>query len=130
MKNELLDPHVRALLSLCDKEGGYLVVAARAKINKDSLYQIVSGVKLLSGKPKGIGPKIRALLTKRYPNWMSGAPLELEPYQAWPFEKVTADQWRALSEREKGTIEGLILSHVRSQISNQQTQQISERRVA
>ena len=62
-------PDVVALQSLCDKEGGYKVVARAIDVNDQSLYQIISGVLLPSGRPKGIGPGLRDKLTARYPGW-------------------------------------------------------------
>jgi hypothetical protein len=63
------DSLVAALVELCKKEGGHLRVAKEAKLSTDLLYQIVTGVKLPSGNPKGVGPQTRAALDKRYPGW-------------------------------------------------------------
>lgn len=63
------NPDVAALQALCDKEGGYKVVAKAIGVNDQSIYQIVSGVLLPSGRPKGVGPSLREKLSARYPNW-------------------------------------------------------------
>ena len=63
------NPDVAALQSLCDKHGGFRVVANAIAVNDQSLYQILTGVKLASGRPKGIGPALREKLNQRYPGW-------------------------------------------------------------
>lgn len=68
------DPEVSALQELCDRHGGFRVVASAIHVNHQSLYQILSRTKLPSGRPKGIGPKLREKLTQRYPGWNSSNP--------------------------------------------------------
>jgi len=63
------NPDVAALQSLCDKEGGFKVVADAIGVNNQSIYQILTFVKLPSGRPKGIGPQLREKLDARYPGW-------------------------------------------------------------
>lgn len=67
--NKTFNAEVQALQSLCDKHGGFRVVAKAIGVNDQSLYQILTGVRLPSGATKGIGPKIRRLLDSRYPGW-------------------------------------------------------------
>jgi transcriptional regulator with XRE-family HTH domain len=67
------DSLVAALVELCIKEGGHLRVAKEAKLSTDLLYQIVTGVKLPSGNPKGVGPQTRAALDERYPGWQQAS---------------------------------------------------------
>lgn len=67
---ETRDPIVQALISLCDENGGYEKVAARAGVSAANLWQIVAGTKLPSGKPRGIGPRLRESISSAYPNWM------------------------------------------------------------
>jgi hypothetical protein len=62
---------VSAFRDLCDREGGYKAVAARISANDQSLYQIYAGVRLPSGNPKGVGPKLRKALDDAYPGWSS-----------------------------------------------------------
>lgn len=62
-------PDVSALQALCDREGGYRAVANALGVNDQSIYQIISGVLLPSGRPKGIGPSLREKLSQRYPGW-------------------------------------------------------------
>ena len=68
MENER-NPDVEALRSLCEREGGFRAVATAIEVNDQSLYQILSGVTLASGRQKGIGPKLRGKLDARYPGW-------------------------------------------------------------
>ena len=102
------DPQVKALINLCNREGGYLAVAQKAKLNKDSLHQIVSGVKLLSGRAKGTGPNRREALDKSYPNWLSDELLDTAESRSnsWPFIDISHSEWDLISERTKGLIEG------------------------
>lgn len=73
MEKRTLDPTVEALRKLCATHGGYRAVAAKAGLNGwQSIYQIAEGKSpLLSGKPRGVGPKLRQQLTQAFPNWLS-----------------------------------------------------------
>lgn len=68
-----MDPYVKALRHLCDSHGGYKSVAEKAGVNDQTLYQIISGVKLPSGNERGVGPGLRKKLTASFPNWMDEA---------------------------------------------------------
>lgn len=66
------DPAVAALIALCKRtKGGHKVVADTIEANDQSLYQIISGVKLPSGNRKGVGPELRKKLSEHYPGWMA-----------------------------------------------------------
>lgn len=67
---ETIDPMVDALKILCKQEKGHEFVADKAKVSAANLDQIIKGVKLPSGRPRGIGPGLRAKLTAAYPNWL------------------------------------------------------------
>ena len=54
---------------LCAANGGPDSVAANAGVSSENLKQILSGVKLRSGAPRGVGPKLQAALEKHYPGW-------------------------------------------------------------
>jgi len=70
-----IDPLVAALIRLCEKEGGFKQVADRAKVSPDNLWQIVNSIKLPSGNPRGVGPRLREKLSSAYPEWLvSGSP--------------------------------------------------------
>lgn len=64
------DPFVDALKALCDLRGGHAVVAGEIGANDQTLYQIISGVKLPSGNPRGVGPTLRKKINAVYPNWL------------------------------------------------------------
>lgn len=64
------DPAVAALRRLVEQEGGATVVADAIGANDQTIYQILKGVKLPSGNPKGVGPTIRKRLSARYPGWL------------------------------------------------------------
>lgn len=68
--DEFHNQEVAALQSLCDREGGFRVVAKAIGSNDQSLYQILTFVKLPSGRPKGIGKGLREKLNLRYPGWL------------------------------------------------------------
>lgn len=65
------DPLVESLRALCREEGDYTVVAERARVSAANLWQILNGVKLPSGKPRGVGPNLREKLSAAYPDWMT-----------------------------------------------------------
>lgn len=77
-----VDPLVNALISLCEKEGGYKYVADKAKVSADNLWQIISGTKLPSGNPRGVGPGLRSKLTSAYPSWITGHAAATLPFTA------------------------------------------------
>jgi len=68
-----LDPMVSALIALCKSEGGEKFVADKAKVSAENLSQIIKGVKLPSGNPRGVGPGLRAKISAAYPAWLSTA---------------------------------------------------------
>lgn len=70
---ETKDIYVAALERLCQREGGYKAVADKAKVSADNLWQVLNGILLPSGKPRGIGPGVREKITKAYPNWLVAA---------------------------------------------------------
>lgn len=93
------DPLVQALQRLLKREGGHIKVGDETGINDQSLYQIANGIKLPSGKAKGVGPSIRARLSNRYPDWMLSAPDPLQTYlmrDRDADEPMTNDPVRAL----------------------------------
>lgn len=65
------DPLVKALRSLVEREGGAVALADTIEVNDQSIYQILKGVLLPSGKPKGVGPNLRKKLDAKYPGWIS-----------------------------------------------------------
>lgn len=67
------DPLVTALRTLCAANGGHAEVGRQIGANGQTLYQIVSGVRLPSGMPRGVGRSLRERLDARYPDWRSGA---------------------------------------------------------
>ena len=68
-----IDPMVLALIALCKAEGGERFVADKAVVSAENLLQITKGVKLPSGNPRGVGPGLRAKITKAYPGWLSAS---------------------------------------------------------
>lgn len=68
------DTFVAALRALCDRtDGGYQAVAEIAHVSPDNLWQILSGVKLPSGNPRGVGPKLRTKISAAFPEWLTAA---------------------------------------------------------
>jgi len=68
-----IDPMVAALIALCKAEGGEKFVADKAVVSAENLMQITKGVKLPSGNPRGVGPGLRAKITKAYPSWLDSS---------------------------------------------------------
>lgn len=80
------DPTIEALRRLVAREGGCIPVADKIGANDQSIYQIVAGVKLKSGNPKGVGRRLREKLEAAYPGWMNHQPVvgEEPPAAALP----------------------------------------------
>jgi len=72
------DRHVDALRRLCEQHGGHAKVAEKIGANPQSLYQIIAGIKLPSGNPKGVGPTLRKKLDATFPKWLD-EPSDLTP---------------------------------------------------
>lgn len=60
---------IQALKGLCEREGGHVVVADAIGANEQTIWQIINGVKLPSGNPRGVGPALQQKLAERYPGW-------------------------------------------------------------
>lgn len=60
---------IECLKILCAREGGCQAVAEQSGVNADYLWQIVAGIKLPSGEPRGVGPRVGKRLTKAFPGW-------------------------------------------------------------
>lgn len=67
----MTDPLVQALIALCKDEstGGRAGVAKATRVNPQTIYQIVSGVLLKSGKPRGVGRELAGKLDAAFPGW-------------------------------------------------------------
>lgn len=71
------DPDVLALIALC---GGKDNKAVRAQVadaihaSEQTLYQIVNGIPLKSGKPRGVGRDLRGRLDREFPGWRNEQP--------------------------------------------------------
>jgi len=104
---ESKDPLVEALRALCDANGGYKSVADKARVSSDNLWQILAGVKLKSGKPRGVGPNLRDKLTAAYPGWMNRAKTHVasEPAAAYneftERERALLDNFRVLPDEDQ-----------------------------
>lgn len=60
---------IECLKILCSMEGGCQAVAEQAGVNADYLWQILAGIRLPSGEPRGVGPRVGKRLTKAFPGW-------------------------------------------------------------
>jgi len=67
------DPIVESLRRLVAQHGGAVAVADKIGVNDQTIYQILKGIKLPSGRPKGVGPALRAKLDEHYPGWLDTA---------------------------------------------------------
>lgn len=63
------DALIEAFRALCEREGGVELVAEKIGASAEGLGQVLAGVKLPSGQPRGIGPGIQRKLEARYPGW-------------------------------------------------------------
>lgn len=78
------DPAITALQLLVDTtDGGRAAVADAIHANEQTLYQILSGVPLKSGKARTVGRDLRERLDRAFPGWMDFSMLETEARQAF-----------------------------------------------
>jgi hypothetical protein len=78
-----------ALAALCAREGGHDLVADATGLSAGNLQQIISGTKLKSGRPRGIGPKTLQVLEDRFPGWENLAPQGGGEQRSMSLETVT-----------------------------------------
>lgn len=107
---------IQSLKTLCRQNGGYRAVADRAGVDDQSLYQIISGVKLPSGNAKGVGPTIQRKLDAAFPGWAdlaangaTGTAREPAPaYGDWPFKRLKPSAIRAISDVQLAAVEEVV----------------------
>lgn len=124
---------IQCLADLCREHGGYKAVADKAGVDDQSLYQIISGVKLPSGNPKGVGPTIQRKLDAAYPGWAdakTSAPLtsreELAPYNAyWPFRTLKPAALQSVSEAQLGALERVLEAALSGMATSTQWREIA-----
>lgn len=87
-KEELIE----SLRLLCTNEGGAEAVAAKSGIDGQVLYQIVRGIKLPSGQPRGVGPKTQKALSDAFPGWSS------------LYSRSRAGTWAAMADDMRGSV--------------------------
>jgi hypothetical protein len=96
-KEELIE----ALKQLCKREGGAVTVAEAAGVNDQTLYQILKGVKLPSGEPRGVGPGLQKKIEAAFPGWRDLKPAEAAPGLDFKTAALMAAYaWEDESERE------------------------------
>lgn len=110
------------LKALCDREGGVEAVAWAAGLSAEALKQVLSGVKLPSGRPRGIGPMATEKLEAKFPGWSDTPALSANKITArenrvgdWPFETINPWVFQQLPSAQKKLIEvyakGIIDAH-------------------
>lgn len=66
------DIYIEALRRLVGRTfGGVQAVAMQAGLSAANLEQIINGVLNPSGRPRGVGPKVRDSLSTHFPNWLT-----------------------------------------------------------
>ena len=86
-----MDKFALALKKLCAAQGGHAKVAASIEANPQTVHQIISGVLLPSGNPRGVGPTLRKRLDAAYPGWAHDA-----QEVGSVFHAVTDEEWEFL----------------------------------
>lgn len=104
---------IDSLKRLCENTpGGFAAVAEAIQADDQSLYQIVKGVKLPSGNPKGVGPTLQKKLDAAYPGWadMPSRALAAEPGAGygWPFSTVDRGSITRLAKPALNTLERIV----------------------
>lgn len=105
---------VAKLKALCEREGGVDAVSIATGLSAESLKQVLAGTKLPSGNPRGLGPKSLDAIEAAYPGWMDStrAPVT-DALKAWPFRRMTAEQWVALDDYDRVLVEDAAASKLR-----------------
>jgi hypothetical protein len=78
----ITDRAIQALRELVKREHGVNQVALVAGVSAANLRQIINGIALPTGKPRGIGRELREKLSRAYPGWdqqQANAPLVTPP---------------------------------------------------
>lgn len=87
-----MDKYVRALMKLCEARGGHVKVADAIGSSPATIHQIINGVKLPSGSPRGVGHNLRRRLEDAYPGWA-----DVEPVGS-VFHALTEDEFHFLED--------------------------------
>lgn len=106
---------IEALKRLCQDNGGHIPVADKAGVNDQSIYQIITGVRLPSGEPKAPGNRIQKALSSAFPGWerlADGSQDVPRPAPAWPFQEVEFSRWNRLSGLHKAWVEKAMLDEI------------------
>lgn len=88
-----MDKFAIALKNLCNAQGGHVKVASAIEANPQTVHQIISGVRLPSGNPRGVGPNLRKRLDAAFPGWADDAQDVGAVLHA-----VTDDEWKFLED--------------------------------
>lgn len=84
LNSAMSDPTVEALRRLVDTiDGGRAALASTIHSSEQTIYQILRGVPLKSGKPRVVGRDLRERLDRHYPNWLD-TPTQDGPRTALP----------------------------------------------
>lgn len=75
---------IERLKALARAQGGPEAVAEASGVSAENLKQIISGTKLPSGQPRGVGPGLQAKLDKAFPGWAQIAAAAAPPVRSQP----------------------------------------------
>lgn len=116
------DIYVDALRALCGAHGGPAGVARRTGLSAENIKQILKGVPLPSGNPRGVGPGLRKSLSEHFPNWLdkptsqvagsSDVPSQHQINRAWPFATVAIERFEALGYEQKVIVEDALVQAI------------------
>lgn len=126
---------IQCLTELCRENGGYKAVADKAGVDDQSLYQIISGVRLPSGNRKGVGPTIQRKLDEAFPGWAelhAAEPLkvseELARYNAgWPFRRLKPAALRGVSDSQLEALEQVLSAALSGMTPSTQWREIAHK---
>jgi hypothetical protein len=101
-----VDPDIHALRQFIGTSvERRIMVADTIGANEQTLYQILRGIPLKSGKPRGIGRQLREALDAHFPGWRGTPSQASEPGVAYstapaptPAARLEADLQRVLAE--------------------------------
>lgn len=96
--NGMSDPLVKALTRLCggtdrSAKARRQEVADRLGVNEQTLYQIIKGIKLESGRARTVGRHLREKLDAEFPGWFTEDITDTAPPAPDPREELKRSLW-------------------------------------
>jgi len=99
-----------------------VAVADEIDVNDQTIWQIINGIKLPSGNPRGVGPRLQSKLDAGYPGWAnlpsgpsttvgrSRTSESVKSFNAWPYSRVDLSKLSRLNGVAARAMENAMLA--------------------